>query len=393
MAGSSSAAPLVIQNQVSPDVVVNGPLFYAHTRRQRFPMYPKTKTNWSGGADSMQLRQTGICAGLEVRVSGNVNITGTIGTTTPSYNWPHLVKQFKVSANGQSNLYNARSVLARALEFTQNTDLNDRGLVKTFATVSQSQGTLALSCDDWGTNGVNGIWPATNVVATASYSYDMTYFLPLAADQVSLIAAVFLQSQQTNITLDVAYFSQAELFTAFGGSAVLDMSQLNIKVTGLVYSIPQVDGKFIIPDLTQFHGVVENFRMDLGQGVNEPQFAGAGVGRKLLRALFQVNSSSAPLAVTDANYTTLGWAYGGNTVPELVATGGELRAINERQVGCDVGKNWGFGLWDFAGQYALRDLVDLGQAPNARLQIGLVSAPTNCQAYITQETLFSGVSA
>ena len=386
---AQTAAPL-IQGQSAPDVVVNPPLFYAKTRRQRFVMSPKVKANIAGGADSVQLKQTGIVAGLEIRVSGSVVFGGTIGTTTPSYNWPHLVKSFKLGANGQSTLLSARALTMRALEFCSNTDLNDRGISKGFGASTATNGTLALACDDWGTSTSNNVAPGVNVPAIGTYTYDVTYFLPVAADQVSLIASVFAQSSATNLTLDTAYYSQAELFSAVGGSATVDFSGINIDVTGVVYSIPQVDGKFVIPDLTQFHGVSETFRQDLGQGLNEPPLQGVGAGRKLLRILHNVYSSAAPLPVTDANYNGLGWAYGGNTVPEVFSGGAKLRALNERQTGVDLGRWWGFALHDFAGQYALRDIVDLGEAANIRTQIGLVNAPTTPQAYLTIETLFAG---
>jgi len=111
----------------------------------------------------------------------------------------------------------------------------------------------------------------------------------------------------------------------------------------------------------------------------------------LMRLLFNVYSGATPtpLAMTSANFNVLGWAYGGSDVPESYTGGTNLRAENIRVAGDDLGGLWGLGLWDFASQFALRDVVDEGATSDLRVQIGLVSAPTSGYAQIAQETLFA----
>lgn len=400
MASTLTSAPLIQGQSITPDVIVNPEVFYANTRRLRFPMANNGAIQGLGSANTVQLRQAGIVSGLEVRIKGNVVIGGTIGTTTASYEWPlNLPKAFTLSANGQSTLINARGLTVRALEFCANTDLNDRGVAQTFGSGSfgaATQGTLSLSCDDWGSNtSSNYIAPGKNVAAVATYTVDLTWFIPVAADQVSLIGSIYAQSSATNLTLGIQYSSAAELFSAFGGSATLDVTGLTYDVTGIVYSIPNVGGWFVIPDLTMFHSFTEFLSPAVSQGVNEPQLPGVGSGRKLLRVLFNAYSGTypgTPYAINDTNYNTLGWSYGGNTVPEQYTAGGKLRALNERQTGVDLGKLWGLGLWDFASQYALRDVVDEGTTANLRLQVGLANSPTAGRMPIAQENLFSGVA-
>lgn len=399
MASTITAAPLIQGQALTPDVKVDPAAFYANTRRQRFPMASKTKITGIGSADTVQLRQTGIVAGLEVRISGSVVFGGTIGTTTASYEWPYnLIKAFTLSANGQSQLINARGLAVRALEFAGNTDLDDNGISQKFSgggsPVTITSGTLSLSADDWGTSSSNVMAPGVNVAATGTYTVDLTYFIPVAADQVSLIGSVYAQSASTNLVLGLQYSSQAELMSAVGASATIDWSGLNYDVTGVVYTIPNVNGQYVIPDLSQFHSFTEFLAPTPAAGVNEPQLPGVGTGRKLLRVLFNTYSGTfpgQPLAMTDANYSTVGWSYGGNTVPEQYTAGGKLRALNIRQSGVDLGKAWGIGMWDFASAFALRDVVDEGTTANLRLQVGLVSNPTSGRLPIAQENLFSGV--
>lgn len=383
------SAPL-IQGVQSPNVTVAPDEFFKATRRLRFPMQPLKAISGVGTTDTVQLRQTGIIAGLEVRVKGTITFGGTIAGTTMSFDWPfNLVQEFRLSANGQSNLMRWRGISVRAHEMVTNPRLDDSGLSATFGTTAVTSGSLKIPSDDWGSSSPNFLNPGAAVAATGTYTVDLTYFLPVAADPVSLIGAVYAQSSATNLTLDTQWATQAQIVT-LGGAATFAQA-LQYKVTGRAYSIPNVNGQFVVPDLSRFHQLAEFRQGGLAQGTNEPLLPGTGVGRQLLRLYFQViqGATPAPLAMTDANFNVVGWAYGGSDVPEAYPLGGDLRAENIRVAGVDLGGNWGIGVWDFASQFALRDVVDEAATSDLRIQIGLVSSPTNGFAQILQETLFA----
>lgn len=383
------SAPL-IQGVAAPDVVVDPEAFYAATRRMHFQMRPQVAIAGLGSTDSTQLRQTGIVGMLKVRVTGNVVFGGTITGTSMSYDWPfNVVRNFRLSANGQSNLISYRGLTARAYEFIANPKLDDAGLTATYGSASITAGSLKLPVDDWGSSSPNFLNPGATVAAVGTYTVDLTYWIPVFADPISLIGAVYAQSSATNLTLDVDWNTQNALLT-LGGSATFTPN-LQYQVVGLAFSIPQVGGRFVVPDLSQFHQIAEARQGGLAQGLNEPLLTGTGVGRRLLRAIFQVYSGATPtpLALNAANFGTVGWAYGGNDVPESFPNGQLLRADNMRTAGVDLGGNWGIGLWDFVSQFALRDVVDEGATSDLRLQLGLVSSPTSGFAQIAQETLFA----
>jgi hypothetical protein len=385
------SAPL-IQGVASPDVTMDPQSFYPATRRLRFPARSATAIGGFGTTDSVQLRQTGIVAGLELRVKGTITFGSVIAGTSMSYLWPlGLARQIRVSANGQSNLINCRAITIRALEFLRNARINDSGITKNFGGAPFSSGTLALSCDDWGTGptSTDGLAPGTDVDTAEEYSVDLTWFVPIAADDISLVGSVYAQTAATNLTLDIDWETQANLLTLGGGATV--EQALTYEVVLVAYSIPNVGGRFVVPDLSHFHQLAESRAPGLGSGVNEPILAGTGVGRRLLRLLFQVYSGTppVPLAMTDANFSTVGWAYGGSDVPESYQAGGGLRALNERQASADLGRLWGIGAWDFASQFSLRDVVDESMTSDLRILIGLVASPTAGVAQIAQETLFA----
>lgn len=389
------AQPTVsLQGVASPDVTVDPLGFAQATRRMVYPMKSLSAITGLGSSDSVTLRQTGIIAGLYVRVQGTLVFGGTITGTTMSYRWPYdLIRAIRVSANGQSNLINCKGSYLKLLEFSANNDLSDRGIARNVgATVGLNQGSLSTASEDWGTSGANLLGPGVTVPATGTYTFDFHVFVPIAADQVHLVGAVFAQTAATNLTLDIDWESQVNLVTLGGSATLTTPPAINWQCQGLVFSIPTVGGKALVPDLSQFHQITSVRNSNVGQGDNEFLLPGTGVGRKLLRTAFQVWTGTAPgtpLALNSANFGALGWRYGGSDTPEQVSNGQQLRTIVERTLDCDAGRYWGFGMWDFASQWALRDVVDEGTTSDLRLLINLVNAPTTPYMEVMQETLFA----
>jgi len=388
---STAEQPLSLQGIQAPNVVVDPNAFYPATRKLTYPMQSRKSISGFGLTDSFQLRQTGIVAGLLVRVAGQLQFGGTITGTTMSNRWPYnLVKALRVSANGQSNLVNASGLMLKALEMAADDNLTDRGVSRPQGAVTQTQGTLSKAAENWGTASANLIGPGVTVPATGNYDVELDFFVPIAADQVSLVGSIFAQTAATNLTCDIDWESQANLVT-LGGSATLAQT-LTVECTGIVYSIPMVGGKAVVPDLSQFHQVAGFRYVSLAQNDNEIILPGTGVGRKLMRVLGMISTGTAPgtpLAVTAANYGAIGWRYGGNDTPEVFPTGQSVRSRNEQQWGCDFGRFWGIWGWDFVSQFAVRDIVDEGSTSDLRLLVNLVSAPTTPFAEIVQETLFA----
>jgi hypothetical protein len=384
-----------VQGVQTPNTQVAPQTFAAATRRMRFAAQAPTPIAGLGSSNNVQLKKTGVVAQLEVRVYGDVVIGGTIGTTTASYAWPYnLVRAFKLSVNGQSTLIDATGLEVKANEVMANKNLDDRGVAQRFgAATAFTQGTLSLSSEDWGGTGAaaNFIAPGLNVAAAATYPIELTYVIPVASDQVALIGSIFGQSQATNINLEIVWSTAAQIFSAFGGAATLTTTAVNFDVTAVAYSIPVVNGVTVLPDLSMLHGLNSYQQSVTSSGISEYMLPGTGAGRNLIRlyANTWVGAVSTPLAVTAANYTTLSYKFGANDVPEELPNGSKLRAINERSYNTDIGKLWGFFCFDYANQFVLRDLIDLGTTSDFRLNVGLVATPTAGIVRITQETLFA----
>jgi hypothetical protein len=379
-----------LQGVAAQNVAIAPQLFYPATRRLRFAMKPAGTWAGFGGVDSTTLKQTGIIAGLYVRISGTLVFGGTITGTTLSWRYPYdIVKAIKVAANGQANLINAKGLFLKALQFTPER-VTDRGVPRSIAGTTVNSGSLAIPSDDWGTSGANQLGPGVTVPAIGTYTVDLTYFVPIAFDQKTLLGAIFAQTAQTNLTCDVEYETQANVVTV-GGSATLTTS-LTSEIEGIVYTIPQVGGQFVVPDLSAFHQVVGSRSTALAAGENEVMLPGTGIGRQLMRVMFQTYTGTTPgvpLAMTAANYGTLGWRYGGNDTPEAYRNGAMLRSANVDQLGIDFGGSWGIGVHDFCSDWALRDSVDEGATSDLRLVATLVNAPTTPAFEFCQQTIFA----
>lgn len=380
-----------LQGVQAQNVVINPQAFYPATRRLTFPMRSAGTIAGLGSVDTTTLKQTGIISALDIRISGTVVFGGTITGTSMSYRWPYdLIKAVKVSANGQANLINASGLKLKALQMTQDR-VNDRGVSKAVGANTVQQGTLSLSSDDWGTSGVNKLGPGVTVAATGTYSVDFNIRVPIAFDPRTLLGAIFAQTAQTNLTCDIEYDTAANLYT-LGASATVALN-LTSEVSGIVYTIPQVGGQFVVPDLSAFHQFVQSRSTAVSQGDNEIMLPGTGIGRQLMRVFFQTwtgsGASASPLAMTSANYGQLGWRYGGNDTPETYRNGQVLRAINEDQLGVDLGGVWGFGAHDFCADWALRDAVDEGATSDLRLLANLVNSPSNPGFEFVQQTVFA----
>lgn len=380
-----------LQGVQAQNVVINPQAFYPATRRLTYPMKSVGPFAGFGAVDSTQLKQTGIISAVDVRIAGQVVFGGTIAGTTMSYRWPYdLLKAVKISANGQANLINASGLKLKALQMSQDR-VNDRGVSRPVGAGTVQQGTLSLSSDEWGTSGVNKLGPGVTVAAAGTYNVDFNIRVPIAFDPRTLLGAIFAQTAQTNLVCDIEYAQQSEVVT-LGGAATI-AANLTSEISGIVYTIPQVGGQFVVPDLSAFHQFVQSRTTAVAQGDNEIMLPGTGIGRQLMRLFFQTYTGAAaaatPLVMSAANYGGLGWRYGGNDTPEFYRNGSVLRAINEDQLGTDFGAVWGIGVHDFCADWALRDAVDEGATSDLRFLANLVNAPTAPAVEFAQQTVFA----
>jgi hypothetical protein len=373
----------VPQEAVQPDA------FYALTRRHRFQEFNKPFAGL-GLTDHVELKKSDIIAGLHVRFSGQVVIALPTGTAATTMRWPYdLIKAFRLTANGQSNLINCSGLKVKARTAMADPYFSDRGVTQTVGAGTVNQGTLSLDSEQW------GVGAGAAAIAAGTYNVELTWDVDIAEDERDLAGAIFAQTSTMDITLDVDYEQAANLFVLTGTATATVTGNLIVETEK--FSIPVVGGQFVVPNLSLFHSIIQTAYTAVANGDNEIRLIGQGSGKQLLRLFYQTwngNAPQTPLAATAPNYGPQSWRYGTNETPETYLDGRSMRQMNEREYGTDVAAVWGFLSHEFAVTAAFRDTVDMGQTSELRIVSNIPSAVVLNSPRIeyVQETIFAAGS-
>lgn len=377
----------VMQGIEVPAAQINQGGFFTLTRRKRTPEGAKVYAG-AGNTDNFELRKSDIIAGIHIRFSGTLTTTHSAGAVVPTYRWPYdFIRAIRFTANGQSNLINVSGAKLKAREHMARLDHDDRGVSRQVGGAAVTQGTMSLASENW------GLAPGQSQATATTVPVELTWYVPVASDDKDLTGAIFAQTSAMDLTVSIDWDQLTNLFTVSGGDTVAVAGSVIIETEK--YSIPVVDGSFILPDLSLFHSLVQTRQVGLQQGDNELRLIGQGAGKALLRLFYQVwaGATPAPIAATAANYGPQGWRYGSNETPELFQDGMSLRQWNERCYNSDLGSVWGFLSHEFEVINAFRDSVDMGQTSELRLLVNLAAAQTAPAIEYVQETVFSAGTA
>lgn len=397
IAPSSSQQVLTMQGIQVPASAVDPAAFFAATRRQNLLMKSLAAFSGLGQTDNLPILQTGIISHLRVRVYGSVTVNIGTGTAATNYAWPYnLIRQLRFTANGQSNLISVSGSALKVLEKTNRLPNSDRGVSQYFGGAAPGtayqQGTLSRNSETWGLgSGVTGL-------ANNTYNFNLCYEVPVAYDDITLLGAIFAQTQSTDLELAIDWNNTATLFSLTGNAAVTVAA--SVVLEGTVYTIPSVNGGIVIPNLSAFHQLTESRAPNaVANGNSEITLAGQGVGRQLMRLGFRTinngNTTFSPLVMNETNYNQLYWKFGGNTTPETFQDGRMLRHFNEDLYDDDIGALFGYGMFDFSSQWAQRDSVDEGSATQLRFGFTIPNSVTLTSPYVeyVQQVITAGAVA
>lgn len=177
-------------------------------------------------ANPVQLPQTGIVSKLQITFTGTLTVA--TAAVTSSDQWPYnLLKLFKLSINGQNDLFSC--------------DGADLATLRDVRYPSYAEAT--------------DVFPGTvgggDSIAVGTYTLFLTWEVPIAMDDTSLVGALFAQSSSTAITVNVNQALNSELFTANPANATIAGTFL---VTPTSFEVPYDDkGNLVLPDVTKLH--------------------------------------------------------------------------------------------------------------------------------------------
>lgn len=207
--------------QVNPD------LFFSLTRKNEH--HVETQAMPSPGASWQRaLPQVGIVSRLAITFVGQVVVASA--AVTPSNRWPYgLLDKFNLSANGQNNLWSCSGEDLHVLRHIRYPSYHEE--VDVYPGTFGGGGTIAIG----------------------THPISLTWEVPIAVDDTSLVGALYAQSGATNLTLDRTVATNAQLFSNLPGNATLS-GTFYTSVTR--FSVPRggEGDQLIIPDLSRLHG-------------------------------------------------------------------------------------------------------------------------------------------
>lgn len=379
-----------MQGIAVPASSVNPQQFFARTRRnivqEKVWAYDSTKTQ-----DVVELRKSGIISTILVKFSGSLVVTPGTGTVSSTAHWPYNLARFRYTANGASNLIDADGLSLKAREFMKKGDLSDNGLDGTVLGNAVTAGTLRLASETW------GVGSGQASIAGGTYPVELLFTVPVAEDEVDLNGATFLATSTADITLTLNYRNLSQLFTLTGNGAVSLTGTWSVHPTK--FSIPiGADGNIVVPDLSNFHTVIQSATSAIQNGDNETRLVGQGGSKSLLRVFYQLwngaSNAASPLVANATNFGAQAWRYGTSESPDTFADGQIMRYVNTRQFGTDIGA-WGFLAHDFASELEFRDVVDMGTTGDLRIATNVPSGVSLASPSLvyTVETVFKAGQA
>lgn len=353
------AQPMSMQGIAIPAARVDPNLFRALTRRHIQQEQRIAFTLGENTTDPIPLRRSDILTEVTLRVTGTLKVTPGSGAVASTAKWPYgLLKTVKFNANGATSLIAARGWTLKAREYAKDEGLSDRGVEQTVGGQTVRQGTLSLGQEEWGVG-----QSTTGLAQTTGTDIELIITIPVAEDQYDLSGAIFLQSSSAELSVVLEWANPADLFTMTGGGTVSLDGYVEVQSTK--FKIPTVSGAIIVPDLSQFHSLVETSTPAIAGGENDPVLVGQGAGKYVLRLITQLENAGAPVPVNADNFGLMGYRYGTAETPDQWANGSQLRANMERQYNTDLGGLQGYAVHEFA-KAGFRDVLDMGTTADLR---------------------------
>lgn len=263
-----------------------------------------------GGFVPAELPKNGIVSKLTIQFKGTLTVSTAAVTT--SNEWPYKVLGgFNLSANGQNDLFNCDGVDLHTLKYIKYPAYED--------TTDVFPGTVG----------------GGDSVAVGSYQLNLTWEVPIAMDDTSLVGALYAQSSSTSLALRIALANLADLFSANPANA--DISG-NFTIHETWFEIPyDAQGRIVTPDLSRLHGfnAVNSPIVNVGE-TRLPLIRSAGQLSRLIFAAYGSTTnrlSPAANAASTKKLEALRLEYGGNQRPYVFDPIEAQLALNNQHYG------------------------------------------------------------
>jgi hypothetical protein len=367
--GATGAGGVAFLSNLPPDQFqINPALFETATEMQVIPQASQP-FNGFGSGTSIRLQNVGIVAMIRLYFSGTLTVAGS-GTVTSLPGWPYnMIQRLAFNAQGTNALLAATGPAYRARR------------TRLFRNPAE---TLLSS---------TGI--PTGTIANGSYAITFMVDIPVSHDMFSGVGWVLAQNPSTTLSIDIAWAAQANSLTVGTGSTVT-WTNATVYSTMVTFAVGQAQSGnqtvTIIPDLTTFHGFLENQYPFTASGiVQQPLIRTAG---QLVNYAFNLRNGPTAEIVPDS-LTEVDFRYGGNRQPRQYNPPQMLIEKNQADYNGRVqtnGLTWTY--LDFEADNAVRDVFLPENLVELQAQFIIPTSVTvNSGAYVDylEETLYPAV--
>lgn len=217
--------------------------------------------------------------------------------------------------------------------------------------------------------------------------------VPIAHDMLSLIGALLAQNEETSLSVNITWASEAEVFAAGKPAKGLE-GEIQWATTVFSIGSTTVGNKevTVLPDLSAFHGLLENDTPIVAKGeqkVNLTRTAG-----QLLCYTATLLNKAGKADISPAEWSTFKLEYGGNKDPRIWTPASQLMESNADDYDgpLTIGGVHYLAI-DNEVDNPTRDMIVPESLTELRAVIGVPSgtAVEEAEAITTQETLYPAV--
>lgn len=357
---------VTLQSIPSDPFVMDPSAFFAMTKKNVSTPINVGSIN-AGEAQTRQLPQVGVKSKLRITFEGTAVVS--TAAATPGARWPYgLLDDFTLSANAQTNLFQCSGGDLHVLRFIRYPAYTEQ--LDVFPGVVGGDGSAALT--------------------VATHQLFLTWEVPIAMDDTTLIGSLFAQSAAANLQVRLQAATNAQIISANPANVVIAGTW---KVQETFFDVPFDDqNRLVVPDLTKLHGFIANTTPFTNVGeVKAPLIRSAG---QLMRLLLSAQSATTnplttdPVVAATRKIDAIRLEYGGNQRPLVYEPGGLLLSENQNYYGGLP--PYDRHVLDFVRENPPRDVVNLLGVTdlNAVLTVNAGVTVTAGLVRAVQETLF-----
>lgn len=235
--------------------VIDAGQFFAGTSKNVTTPINFSDPGDQGGWETKSLPKAGILSRKLIHFVGQIEVTPNTGAVTTLDEWPYgLLDEYMLRLNGQTDLFQLGGVdlaVHRYITHPAYEELSD-------------------------------VFPGSigggDTLGAGTHDVVLTWEVPVAIDQTTLIGSLLLQSPSTNAMQRVRRAATADLTDVTADATVSITGDWFVQLT--TYELPySAEGQVVIPDLSKFHGMA---------GWDQP-FTGTGTKRvELIRSIGQL---------------------------------------------------------------------------------------------------------